>query len=238
MWWQEVVGTGESLRCDANHRERLARQADLAADDVRVGAELLRPGLVGQDDDGIAPGHAIFVGHERAPECWADVKDVEEVGTDREPICALRGFVASASEGDTHQVGRGESLEALRAVAQVGVIGIRDGVAAYFACRQCGAHRHQPVRVWYRQRPKHQAICDAEHRGVRADANGDREDGDQREPRVLRQHPRPMPQVLPDRFEHEGSFRKRVRDCQNQMLCRLGIVSNDDSPHKTFASGG
>ena len=101
--------------CDANHGERLARQADLAADDVRVGAELLRPGLVGQDDDGIAPGHAIFVGHERAPECGADAKDVEEVGTDREPICAPRRFVASASEGDTHQVGRGQALEARRA---------------------------------------------------------------------------------------------------------------------------
>ena len=90
------VEAGEPLRRDADDGERHAGETDLAADDRRVGAELLGPRLVREHHDSIAAYDAILVGNERTSHDRPDAKNVEEICADCETECALNGLVTPA----------------------------------------------------------------------------------------------------------------------------------------------
>src|SRR5262249_3734743 len=59
---------------------------------------------------------------------------------------------------------------------------------------------HEPIRFLVRQRVKQSGVHDAEEGRVRAKAERQRDDGNQREAGVLEQHSRAIAQVLPERF--------------------------------------
>ena len=119
---QEVIGAGESIRRNADHGEHCAGEADLTADNARIGIELLRPGLVCEDHDRITAGDAIFFRHERTSECRSNAKDIEEVRADCEAVSAPCRFVTPQSNAGTHAARGGKALEAPCAVAKVGVV--------------------------------------------------------------------------------------------------------------------
>src|SRR4029079_3306100 len=76
-------GEGEAAWCHAHDLERLPIDADAPADGARVGAELLAPEAVGDDD---SPRNAVggprLVRLQRAAQLSADTEDVEEVAGD------------------------------------------------------------------------------------------------------------------------------------------------------------
>src|SRR5262245_61102075 len=55
---------------------------------------------------------------------------------------------------------------------------------------------YEPLRVFERHGPQQQSVDDAEHRGVRADAQAERDNGYNSESALLQQHSRAVAQVL------------------------------------------
>jgi hypothetical protein len=79
-----------------------------------------------EHDDGLASCDAIFIGQEPTPQCRPNVKEVEKVRADRLTKGSLCRFVAPSSEAGNHSVDGREPLEALRAVAEIGIVGIQE----------------------------------------------------------------------------------------------------------------
>ncbi len=196
------VEAGEPLWRDADHGERHPGEPDLAAHDRGVGAKLLAPCLVREDDHRIAAGNAILIGQERSPQHRPDAKNIEEIRADCLPERALRGLVSLPGKTRVHEARGGEAVEAARATANVDVVQVRDTAVAHFSGGRRRTHCDQFAGRGHCERSQDQAVGDAEHRGVRADADGDRQDGDQREAGVLRQHPCTVAEVLRYRLEH------------------------------------
>src|SRR5262249_34940869 len=68
-------------------------------------------------------------------------------------------------------------------------------------------HPDQPLRIVEWHGIKQHRIHDAENRRVRADAERQREDGDQRHDRMLEQHPQRVAQILPQSFQPMSNTR-------------------------------
>src|SRR5262249_25683296 len=68
-------------------------------------------------------------------------------------------------------------------------------------------HPDQPLRIVEWHGIKQHRIHDAENRVVRADAERQREDGDQRHDRMLEQHPQRVAQILPQSFQPMSNTR-------------------------------
>ncbi len=60
------------------------------------------------------------------------------------------------------------------------------------------AHIDQPLRLGEGKRPQQHAVDDAEDGGRSANADRQRQHRDSREPRLLREHTRGIPKVLPE----------------------------------------
>jgi hypothetical protein len=83
-------------------------------------------------------------------------------------------------------------------LAPVAEVRVRDGHGRHLLAPL--AEAHEPVRVFEGQRPQQHAVDDRKDRRVRADAQRERENGDRREAGLLEQHPKSVPNVLPERF--------------------------------------
>ena len=111
---------------DADDCIRMQVDVDGAAEDGGVGAEVVAPEVVIEDDFGTpAGGFGLFGGEEQAAEDRMDTRDIEVVGGDERAVDA-RGF-ADAGEGHVVVVIREQAGEGFGVVAEVGVVGIREG---------------------------------------------------------------------------------------------------------------
>ncbi len=190
-----MVDAREALRRDADDGEFHAAQGDALVDDRRVSRKLLRPLVVVEHDDWIAPCDVVFVAAQRTTERRTHVHRIEEVAADRHPDLPLRRLVGAIGEaGDDEGIGNG-IVEAPGPVAQVDVVGIRKAAIAEAGIARLAEYGDHFAGAGHRQRPEDQPVGDAEHRGVGADANRDRQDGDGREARVLHQHPEAVLEV-------------------------------------------
>ena len=88
-----------------------------------------------------------------------------------------------------------KSLEGLNRRPPVLEIGIRDARIQRTAVADAGPDRHDSIRLVEWQIPQEDRVDDREHRVVGSDANRQRDDGGQRDPAVLRQHPGTETQV-------------------------------------------
>src|SRR2546427_72241 len=61
--------------------------------------------------------------------------------------------------------------------------------------------RHEPPRISKRQRPEQHSIHHAEDRGIRADAESEREDGDGGEARILAQYAQAVAKIHEEVFD-------------------------------------
>ena len=77
---------------------------------------------------------------------------------------------------------------------------IRARLAMQSAARVVGPDERESARIAIRKRPKHHGVDDAEHRGVGADAERQRDDRDGREARRSAQATRGIAHILPDGF--------------------------------------
>ena len=95
-----------------------------------------------------------------------------------------------------------QSLEALASIADVDVVAVRcDDRTAEALNGSSRANREHVARSWYREGPQQQRIGNAEHRRVRTDADGQRQNGDDGEAGILPHHAQGIPKVRSDRFE-------------------------------------
>ena len=77
----------------------------------------------------------------------------------------------------------------------------------------------EPVRLRIRERPQQQRVDDREHRRVDADADRQRDEGDQREARRLAQHADRIAQVA-----HEGLEDRHAVHVVDLLADRAGIA--------------
>ena len=131
-----------------------------------------------RDDEDTVVAEGLFVGPEAAAQLGRGAEGGEEVGGDAESHGRLRRL---AGLGEAHvRAGVGGNFPvALRLGLEVEVVGRGDAAAAVLARGAIDAVQEVAVGVGRRAQPV--LIEDAEHRGVGADAEPERDDGDEGE---------------------------------------------------------
>ena len=187
----------EPLRHDSDQRRGDAVQDEGLADEARVGSEAARPHLVVHDENGRRAGPGVL-GRERAAEGRAHAHELEVVRR-HEAAVELLGAVGGrvedvlrpAADHVFKRLDLSLVLEELRdlevpapALARLGGVADLD--------------LHQAVDVGvHRVRVDQHGLDDAEHRGGRPDPQGQGQDGEQGERRLLAETPGRVPDVLP-----------------------------------------
>jgi hypothetical protein len=155
----------------------LAVDANRTADDVGVAPEAVLPVAVGDDEDAMV-AEDLFVGTEAAAELRSRPEGGKEIGGDAEAVGHLGRF---AGFGEAHvRTGVGGNLAvAVHLGFQIEVVGRREAAARIPGSGAIDAV--QEVAAGIGCRAQHVPIEDAEHRRVGADAESERDDGDQGE---------------------------------------------------------
>ena len=188
----------EPLRHDADEGGGNAVEDEGLADEARVGAEPPRPHLVVHDEDGRRAGLRV-VRRERAAQRGGHAQEVEHVAGDEaavELLGALGGRVDLVLERARDDFFKRLDLrlvvEELRELEVPAPARARPG-------RIVDLDLHQAVDVGVHRVRVHQDVLDdAEHRGGGADAQGQGQDGERREGRLLAESPGRVADVLPD----------------------------------------
>ncbi len=176
------AGRGRELevrRHDANDRVRLCVELNRSADDARFRAEDAPPERVAQDDD---PRRAEqpFFGKKRAAEPRVRLEDGEQLR--RSPDARDADRIAGSREREIGAPVGGDRFQApdigLPVFERRNRDAIQDTVGVDFP------EDDDLLRIVVRQRVEDDGLDDAEERGVRADAEGERHERDQREGRL------------------------------------------------------
>ena len=128
-----------------------------------------------EHDDWIA-ARTVLVDPERPAHCWLDTERVEQIAAHRDPECPACNIVWPCGKRRNDEPIGDEARKALRLVANVDVVGIRQrrtlrrGEAGTW---HDGSHRHDLAGSRQGERTQHQRVRHAEHRSIGADANGD-----------------------------------------------------------------
>jgi hypothetical protein len=167
----------ESSGRDADDRVDDGADPDRAADDVRAAAELRAPHRIGEHCHSGPGGSGVFRGGEVSADNRRSVEEVEE-RVAHEPDEHLTRIIALA-DGEPPRGVAGEAGEGCRPAFEilerhVPAYAVDEflfpvGVGDVYAVRRGRVAEH-------RRRPEEQLIDDVEHRGVAADAEGERRD--------------------------------------------------------------
>jgi hypothetical protein len=164
---------GAALLEHADDRVRLAVEEDVLAHDRRVRSELRLPQRVAQKHDMVLADLVLV-----RPECAAERRpravDIEVVRGDA--LAAQLNRLLAPRQRRAPTGLRGHVLKHLVLLDPVEVVQRRDAVAP--AVRPLLEHADDAVGVGVRQRVQQHAVDEAEHRRVRADREGDRDDRD------------------------------------------------------------
>jgi hypothetical protein len=162
------------------------RERDLPAHDGGIRGEEPPPRRLGQHRSGRRP--RLVVGRrERATEKRLHAQDLEVLRLHHRAVQSLRVARAGEVEGPAAQEQR-DLLEGLALRAPVLAVEDRDVALA--------RDEREPLGLRERQGPEHHRVHDAEDRGVRADAERQRQERDGREARALGQPAQREPHVL------------------------------------------
>ncbi len=154
-----------------------AVDANRAADDVGVTPEAVLPEAVTDHEDAVVAQHG-FVGTEAAAELRLDAQDGKEVAGDAEPEGPLGRF-AGCGKAHLRKAVAGHLPVAAHLGLQIEVVGRRDPAARVLGSAPIDAVHMIAVAV--RQRAKEHLVEYAERRRVGADAESERDDGDEGE---------------------------------------------------------
>src|SRR5581483_1007364 len=102
---------------------------------------------------------------------------------------------------------RGEFTEGTRLLFEVQEIGERGGLLLVAVLRIRAPEQYEALRLIERQWPQQHRIDDAEDGRVCADAQGERDDADEREDRISAEHSQAVAKILKQRI-HNCSFQR------------------------------
>ena len=156
------------------------------------------PEVVSENHDGVASGHLILFGSERASELRLDAHHREEIPGHQHADGQPRRRAALGGESDDWIDKRNQPFEAPGAIANIEKVAIGGALDSSAGRGRGKADRQDFGRMRHRQRPQQQRIGEAEHRAVGADANRQRQDGDEGEPRISGEHAPAVLEILPD----------------------------------------
>jgi hypothetical protein len=195
---QERHHAGERRRRDANDRVRLAVDSDRLADGRRAGGVFTIPQPIG-DHCRARRARLVVFRQQRAADKRLHAEQLKVVAGHRLAHRKPRA-VDQFHGGHRRAVGQhvGEHV-VLR--FEIEEVRIRAGRVA-IAVAAAGEHVDQPVRALDRQRLEQQGVDQREQRGVEADADGQRRDGDQSERRAAAQPAKRETDVGQEVFEH------------------------------------
>src|SRR5262245_17073252 len=139
----------------------------------------------------------ILLRRESPPQLRRQTQRWKHVGSDPKNIQSIRR--ASSRQTEKAFVKSYQMFESLRLrlPGKVAVTLSHSVVATVLSFR----HPEEPLRLVEWHGIEQHRIHHAENRRVRADAERQREDGDQRHDRMLEQHPQRVAQILPQRFQ-------------------------------------
>jgi hypothetical protein len=192
----EVGGQPEVLRHDADDFVAGAVDLDGAANDRWVGAEAAFPEAEGQHDDARTGAAGVFAVLEAAADERARAEDVEHVGGRLTGTDAL-GLARAGEVRLARAPGRDTAQAARRAV--VPHLGRRH--PRLVPAAPAAPDHHAPVRLAPRKRRQQRGADHAEDGGGRAEAEAEREDGDEGEARLPRERAQAVTDVL-DQLVH------------------------------------
>src|SRR5256886_6672651 len=178
---------------------------------------------------------AVLVGAEEAPQQRADTEEGEEGRRDQFTLDPLR--LRAEPETETAVPIRGDGRQAARVVAEVGITRIGPDHCSEGSVSLPGRHvnSHDSIRIHHvRRRPEEQPVHDAEHRGVRPDAEPQCEHSCQREPRAPCERAQRVAEIL----EHARDSGLRVRESSPPDPLSLRERGNSGRPPSPERRGG
>ena len=169
------VQTIEASLADSDDGEGVAVEANGLADDVGSAAKLFDPETVSEHGDGVAAADAIVLGGKHAADERPDAEHLEIVATDDRLGDPARGAV----DGEIDRLGAfgqqaGEDL-LLIAEPSVGRVGPAPLTRHPAVADSLGIENDQLAGALDRQRFEQDLVHEAEHRGVGADAESQRQ---------------------------------------------------------------
>src|ERR1700733_15455563 len=178
-----------------DYRIAISVYGDSFSDDVRCGAELALPQARAYQGHGRG-SLAIFIWGKQTATSGVHAQRLEEAGGNHTHAHAL-GFPASSDAEIVVAIGHEGGKTGIAALPIL-EIRIRDRKA--IENRALLGDNDQFVRPWKRQRTKQHAVDYRKKRGVRADAESERQHSNQNEAWALQQHARRVFQVLNQGF--------------------------------------
>ena len=201
---------------------RLVIEARALTDDVAPAAESLAPQRVADHGDARSAVHLVR-GGERTAKHRLHAEHVEEVRVDhrsRQPVRLIGG-----RERDARRAKAGETGEAVMARAPVEKVR-RVGAVETLSRQAIGAADQDEIAgARKRQRTQQHRVDHAEDGGVRADADGDRQDGEQRERRRATERAGGIAQILPQQVDHLVPRGAPHRSADTLAPSRSGVSS-------------
>ena len=177
----------------ADDRVPLVVHAQFTTDDAIETARLTLGEGIAQQDDPVVPGRSFLFG-EQAAANRVGPQDAKERRRHPERGDAFGGGALADSKPAElierlalEHVGQGQAVE---------VVGHRRAGPLDPGAREAIEQKHQPIGFRVRQRTQQDRSDDGEDRGVRADADRQREDGCQRERAILPEQPEGETQIL------------------------------------------
>ena len=168
---------------------RIAVDRNGASGDLRIAAEPGCPRVVRENDDVRAAG-PILVGAEATTDQRLHGEDAEVIHADVDALDLLGPVAAAEIHAGAGEVVGGDPVERL-GTAPGHELGNRR--CAGCAVRILTADLNEPIRVRVRQRAQQHTVDDREDRGIRPNAQRQRHNHDQAEPRVPDNDPGPVP---------------------------------------------
>jgi hypothetical protein len=157
---------------DADHLVRLAVEAQRAADDRGIGAEVPRPEAVAQEDDGRG-SRAVVRGLDNAAQPREDAPRAEEARR-RPQVMYVQGLARPREVAGGAREG-GEVVERARLLAPLEEVAVGDALPIARPLRVGGEHEHHPRGVGHGERPQHEEVDEAEDDRVDADGEAERQ---------------------------------------------------------------
>jgi len=172
------VDAGEPARHHADNRVLALRDAEPLPDGGAASAEPALPQAVADDRDRCRNGGG-FAGTPQSARCRRHAEQVE-VGCAYERGAKFVRVLAMSFAHDGRLVRR-DALETLRFIAERGVQRIRHEIGSHLPCAGSVELEVDPDDSTgvadSRRRAKEERVCDAKHRGIRAQAERDAGDG-------------------------------------------------------------
>jgi hypothetical protein len=177
--WPGDARARESFRSHTDHRELFAVDPNGSAKHARIGAASL-PEWITDDRDTHARTQPFFLRRERASKSQRQAKGLEVVGRHGGRQRAARPL-ANVQTGEDRGIGRQVREDVDCAFSKIDVVGVREAPILSGRRRAAAVYPHHFVGAFV-QRPQQQAVDEAEHADVDADAERKGHDRREREP--------------------------------------------------------